>query len=248
MIKALKRSKGFIMGFMCCAILTTTIANAQDTTQIEVYYNNLKYMIDGVQKKPIVNQGFIHSGTTYVPLRFISEALGKEVSWDGETDTIWIGKKLGNSALLSAMDYARVDGAAQNDYLTFDKWNGKDEIKHRFGTGFTIAGSSYSHGLGIYLGEFSDGWGSVDYNLKTNYSQIYGYLGVDDFYRNSDAEGIIRIYGDGKEIYTSPTLKGGDEPLRVDVNLVGVLKLRIKFESNKKADLDLVFTEAHLVQ
>jgi len=248
MISVLKRSKGFIMGFMCCAILTTTVAYAQDSTQIEVYFNDLKYMIDGVQKKPIVNQGFIHSGTTYVPLRFISEALGKEVSWDGETNTIWVGKKLGKTLLLSAMDYARVDGAAKNDYLTFDKWNGKDETKHRYGSEFTISGISYSHGLGIYLGEFSDGWGSVDYNLQGNYKQIYGYLGVDDFYRNSDAAGIVRIYGDGKEIYTSPTLKGGDEPLRIDVSLAGVLKLRIKFESNKKDDLDLVFTEAHLVQ
>jgi hypothetical protein len=248
MIRALKRSKGFMMGFMCCAILTTTVAYAQDSTQIEVYFNNLKYMIDGVQKKPIVNQGFIHSGTTYVPLRFISEALGKEVSWDGATDTIWVGKMTGKSVLLSGMDFARVDGAAENDYLTFDKWNGKDDTKHRFGSEFTIAGSTYTHGLGIYLGGFSDGWGSVDYNLKGNYKQIYGFLGVDDYDRNSDAVGVVRIYGDGKEIYTSPSLKGGDEPLRIDVNLTGVLKLRIKFESNKKEDLDLVFTEAHLVQ
>lgn len=248
MINALKRSKGFITGFICCAILTTTVAYAQDSTQIEVHFNDLKYMMDGVQKKPIVNQGFIYSGTTYVPLRFISEALGKEVSWDGETGTIWVGKKLGRTSLLSTMDYARVDGAAQNDYLTFDKWNGKDETKHRYGSELTIAGSQYSHGLGIYLGKFSDGWGSVDYNLKANYKQIYGYLGVDDFYRNSDAEGTVRIYGDGKEIYASPALKGGDEPLRINVSVAGVLKLRIKFESNKKDDLDLVFTEAHLVQ
>jgi hypothetical protein len=248
MIKALKGFKGFIIGFMCCAILTASVAYAQDSTQIEVYFNDLKYMIDGVQKKPIVNQGFIHSGTTYVPLRFISEALGKEVSWDGETDTIWVGKKLGRSVLLSGMDYARVDGAAQNEYLTFDKWNAKDDSKHAYGSELIIAGTSYSHGLGIYLGEFSDGWGSVDYNLKGNYKQIYGYIGVDDYFRNSLADGVVRIYGDGKEIYTSPALKGGDEPLRIDVNLTGMLKLRIKFESNKKDDLDLVFTEAHLVQ
>jgi hypothetical protein len=248
MLKALKGFGGFIIGFMCCAILTASVAYAQDSTQIEVYLNDLKYMIDGVQKKPIVNQGFIHSGTTYVPLRFISEALGKEVTWDGETDTIWVGKKLGRPVLLSGMDYARVDGAAQNEYLTFDKWNAKDNIKHVYGSEFKITGTSYSHGLGIYLGKFSDGWGSVDYNLKGNYKQIYGFIGVDDYYRNSLAAGVVHIYGDGKEIYTSPALKGGDEPLRIDVNLTGLLKLRIKFESNKKDDLDLVFTEAHLVQ
>jgi hypothetical protein len=247
-IKALKGSRGFITGFMCCAILTASVAYAQDSSQIEVYFNDLKYMIDGVQKKPIVNQGFIHSGTTYVPLRFISEALGKEVSWEGETNTIWVGTKQGRSVLLSGMDYARVDGAAQNNYLTFDKWNGKDDTKHAYGSELKVAGSSYSHGLGIYLSKLADGWGSVDYNLKGNYKQIYGYIGADDYFRNSSAVGIVRIYGDGKEIYTSPSIKGGDEPLRINVNLAGNLKLRIKFESNKKDDLDLVFTEAHLVQ
>jgi hypothetical protein len=247
-IKALKGIRGFIIGFMCCAILSATVAYAQDSSQIEVYYNDLKYMFDGVQKKPIVNQGFIHSGTTYVPLRFISEALGKEVSWDGDNNTIWVGKKPGKMILLSGMDYARVDGAAQNDYLTFDKWNAKDDNKHTYGSELIIAGKTFSHGLGIYLGEHSNGWGSVDYNLKGDYKQIYGYLGIDDYYKNSNAEGIIRIYGDGKEIYTSPSLKGGDEPIRIDVNITSVLKLRIKFESNKKEDLDIVFTEAHLVQ
>jgi hypothetical protein len=246
--KALKGFRGFIIGFMSCAILTATAAYAQDSSQIEVYFNDLKYMIDGVQKKPKVNQGFIHSGTTYVPLRFISEALGKEVSWDGENDTIWVGKKLGRSLLLSDLDYARLDGAAKGDYLTFDKWNAKDDPHHTYGSGFNIAGTSYSHGLGIYIGKSSDGWGSIDYNLKGNYKQIYGFVGVDDYFKNSIGEGFVRIYGDGKEIYTSPSLKGGDEPLRVDLDLTGMLKLRIKFETNKKEDLDLVFTEAHLVQ
>lgn len=248
MIKMLKGIKGFVLGFMCCAILSATVVYAQDASQIEVYYNDLKFMFDGVQKKPVVNQGFIHNGTTYVPLRFISEAFGKEVSWDGDNNTIWIGKKQGESVLLSGMDYARVDGAAQNDYLTFDKWNAKDDNKHVYGSELKIAGNAYSHGLGIYLGQHSNGWGSVDYNLKGNYTEIYGFVGIDDFSKNSNAEGILRIYGDGKEIYSSPALKGGDEPLRINLNIANVLKLRIKFESNQKNDLDIVFTEAHLVQ
>jgi hypothetical protein len=248
MIKVLKNLKGFMIGFMCCAILSATVAYAQDSSQIEIYYNDLKYMFDGVQKKPVVNQGFIHNGTTYVPLRFITEALGKEVSWDGDHDTIWIGKKQGETALLSGMDYARVDGAARNEYLTFDKWNAKDDHKHTYGSELKIAGNVYSHGMGIYLGAHSMGWGSVDYNLKGNYKQIYGYLGIDDYYKNSNAQGIVHIYGDGKELYTSPSLRGGDEPLRIDVDISNVLKLRIKFESNTKEDLDIVFSEAHLVQ
>jgi hypothetical protein len=247
-IKHIKGLKGFVIGFMCCAFLSATVVYASDSTQIEVYFNDLKYRIDGVSKKPLVNEGFIHNGTAYVPLRFISEALGKEVSWDGENNTIWIGKKEGRLTELSAMDYARIDGVAQHDYLAFDKWNGVDDDHHPYGSEFTIAGASYSRGLGIYIGEQSEGWGSIDYNIKGNYKRITGTIGIDDYYRNSNAEGIIRIYGDGKEIYTSPNLKGGDVPLRIDVNISGVLKLRIKFESNKKDYLDIVFAEAQLVQ
>jgi hypothetical protein len=246
-IKQMSGLKGFMIGFMCCALFSATAVYAADSSQIQVYFHDLKYRIDGVSKKPLVNRGFIYNGTAYVPLRFISEALGKEVSWDGDNDTIWIGKKEGSLIELSAMDYARIDGAAQHDYLVFDKWNGVAG-DHPYGSGFTIAGFSYSHGLGIYIGEQSEGWGSIDYNIKGNYKRIMGTIGIDDYYRNSNAEGIVHIYGDGKEIYTSPNLKGGDVPLRIDVNTAGVLKLRIKFESNKKDDLDIVFAEAQLVQ
>ncbi|MGO4276406.1 stalk domain-containing protein, partial [Paenibacillus sp. TAF58] len=43
------------------------------------------------QKAPSDGKGFIYEGSTYVPLRFISEALGKKVEWDEENETIWIG-------------------------------------------------------------------------------------------------------------------------------------------------------------
>lgn len=66
---------------------------AASSTKIEVIYENLRYMVDGVEKEPSVGQGFIYNGTTYIPLRFAGEALGKDVSWDGSTKTVWIGKR-----------------------------------------------------------------------------------------------------------------------------------------------------------
>ncbi len=55
---------------------------------------------NGVKKVPL---GFIYEGTTYVPLRYLSEALGKEVIWDGPNRTIYIGSlppKTGESVLV----------------------------------------------------------------------------------------------------------------------------------------------------
>ncbi|MDB5053563.1 MAG: hypothetical protein JWM44_1613 [Bacilli bacterium] len=248
MIKSLKNIKSFVIGFLCCALLSATVAYAEESSQIEVYFNNIKFMFDGVEKKPIVNDGFIYNGSTYVPLRFVSEALGKDVLWDGDNNTIWVGRKEGNSVLLNSLAYARLDGVAQQDGLSFNRWNGNDDYKHLYGSEFSIADETYSHGLGLYIGKYLDNWGSIDYNLNGNYKRMYGYIGIDDFTKNSNSSGIVRVFGDGKEIYTSPKIKGGDLPLEMDANLTGVLKLRIKFESNQKDELNIDFAEIHLVQ
>lgn len=85
----------FIFGFLVCALISTTTAvYAADSTRIDVYFRKLKYIFNGVEKAPpSTAQGFIYQGTTYVPLRFISESLDKEVSWDGETGAIQVSNR-----------------------------------------------------------------------------------------------------------------------------------------------------------
>lgn len=38
-------------------------------------------------------QGFIYKNTTYVPLRFLTESMGKLVGWDDATSSIFVGEK-----------------------------------------------------------------------------------------------------------------------------------------------------------
>ncbi|AKL97255.1 copper amine oxidase [Clostridium aceticum] len=83
--------KKFISGLLVGATLMTGIAYATGT-QIEVSFRPLKYYVEGVEKTPPADQaGFIYNGRTYVPLKFVSETLGKEVKWDGDTSSIYIG-------------------------------------------------------------------------------------------------------------------------------------------------------------
>ncbi|MDQ0915570.1 peptidylprolyl isomerase [Paenibacillus sp. V4I5] len=82
--------KGLIVGLTIGSVLSGTVAFAANS-QIEVAFRSLKYMFDGVEKTPAEAKGFIYEGSTYVPLRFVSEALGKKVEWDEENETIWIG-------------------------------------------------------------------------------------------------------------------------------------------------------------
>ncbi|NOU62913.1 peptidylprolyl isomerase [Paenibacillus sp. LMG 31461] len=82
--------KGLIVGLTIGSVLSGTVALAAGT-QIEVAFRNLTYMFDGVEKTPTAGKGFIYEGDTYVPLRFMSDALGKKVTWDDATSTIWVG-------------------------------------------------------------------------------------------------------------------------------------------------------------
>jgi foldase protein PrsA len=84
--------KGLIIGLSLGSLIAGSAAYAS-ATQIEVVFKNIKYMFDGIEKKSSQGQGFIYNNTTYVPLRFVGEALGKKVQWDEKNQTIWFGDK-----------------------------------------------------------------------------------------------------------------------------------------------------------
>ncbi|WP_135553797.1 copper amine oxidase N-terminal domain-containing protein [Paenibacillus cymbidii] len=69
---------------------------AQTPERVEVYFAPLKLLFDGKQYAPPGGQeGFLYNDSTYVPLRFITYALNKDIAWDGETYTVSISKPVG---------------------------------------------------------------------------------------------------------------------------------------------------------
>lgn len=67
----------------------TRKGNAEELKQetkktIKVTYNSVNIAVNG---KKVSTDNILYQGTTYVPLRAISEMLDKEVGWDGKTNT-----------------------------------------------------------------------------------------------------------------------------------------------------------------
>ncbi len=75
----------FILG----SITYATVGNKT----ITVTYRNISIYVNGIKRTPS-GEPFIYNGVTYVPLRFVSEALGKEVKWDGTKNRIDIIEKI----------------------------------------------------------------------------------------------------------------------------------------------------------
>jgi hypothetical protein len=77
------------------------VASAASLVEITAYLNNeIKIMLNGKLFEPKLADGtkvvpITYNGTTYLPLRAISEAVGLETSWDGGTKTVYLGEKGG---------------------------------------------------------------------------------------------------------------------------------------------------------
>lgn len=103
----IQRIKDIITGSVITAIVIGTGATAfakATNMNIPVSFNNIKIIVDGkaieTDKEP-----FIYDGTTYLPVRAVGEAIGKEVSWDGNTNTVILG---GNSSNLATSETNKV--------------------------------------------------------------------------------------------------------------------------------------------
>ncbi len=93
-----KNFKAFLSGVVITLgtiILGNTVFAVATGTNISVFYNNIKILIDGneIKTKDVngkIVEPFIFNGTTYVPIRVVSEELNKIVRWDGDNKQVLI--------------------------------------------------------------------------------------------------------------------------------------------------------------
>ena len=95
----LKRFSGIVCGFFLASILSNLMIFAVQTTkEINVTYRDIKLSTNGTEFTPRDVSGnivepFIYEGTTYLPVRAVGEALGRDVNWDNDTSTVIISGK-----------------------------------------------------------------------------------------------------------------------------------------------------------
>lgn len=88
------------------------------------------------------------------------------------------------------------------------------------GKPLAIAGKTFEHGFGTHAN------GTLRLDLKGAASRFTALVGVDDERQNSQRASVeFIILGDGKTLWTSGVIKGGEAAKAVDVNLTGVKKL-----------------------
>ncbi len=140
-----KTIKGYIAGFVTAAILLTSVnvfaAGVEETLNVVLNKINIaingnivgnageNYTLDNGQNVPY---SILYNGTTYLPMRKVAELVGKDVSWNNETNTAGINNKdlkLDNYAnalyikgeirtLYTGVEYATI---VDNKVVSYDK-------------------------------------------------------------------------------------------------------------------------------
>ncbi len=84
----------------------------------------------------------------------------------------------------------------------------------------------------INTGSNSSAWN--DYRINGQYSRLKGTIAMNYDYRATTFVGNFRVYGDNKLLYSSPSIKAGFDTMDFEVDLTGVLTLRIEFFVEKQ--------------
>lgn len=208
------------------AMLAGTAVAASNITKktIEAYYQDIKVVVDGVEITPKDANGkvvdpFISDGTTYLPVRAVGEALGKEVTWDGSTKTVYIGK---------------VPGAEENWMIKVPIYQTGQATVYD-GTNrnktFNVAGKTYTSGVTLNCRNCE---AFAVWNTNGEYSTMtltVGHMG------NNTDDAKLTVYLDG-EYSTEYELKWDAAPKTLNIPLENSPNVRLSFTPSKPSYSD----------
>ncbi len=196
-----KHLKGFVAGLIAGVLICTgTVAFATvGTKTIDVSYADIKIFIDGKLIDPKDATGkivepFIYDGTTYLPVRAVGSAFGKDVAWNGKDKEIYIG--VNPYETKSWMDECAPYQYKNGTEYRYDPSSGSNKS-------FFLSGKEYFDGFVLkvvgnyYTSQFG---ANALFNLNGKYSSVSFTLGhVDNTY---SLPVTLNIYLDDKLVQT----------------------------------------------
>ncbi len=225
-----KKLQGFAVGFLACLAVTSVVFAKDISEKVDIFYNNIKIYIDGgelVPKDAIGNtvEPFIMNGTTYLPVRAVAQAFGKEVEWDGKTQSVYIGKK-GENQPDNYLHKLQYNDLKLRDYdASFSIL--KSPIKD-------VDGKEYTNGL-LFESGYYDKNRAVDvfYPLNSQYKKLKGNIVLPSGMNTSVTD--VGFYGDDNLLYKATGVVYS-MPFKFDIDVAGINQLKIVVYTKEEHD------------
>lgn len=210
--------KSFILGV--CVALTLTSIISVSAQNIDVIMNGIKIYWDGVEKTLTDANGnkvepMIYQGTTYVPLRAMSNLMGKEVDWNQSEMAVYVGTK----PTMRTIPLADME----------DNINGID-CNYRKSCSFNLKNETVQCTNGaMYFGQYNNT--EIYYVLDNKFSRFTAKAVMPYSYVGETGSATLTFYSvenDGTENeIKSYNLKKCEDHINVDINLTGVTNLKV---------------------
>lgn len=200
-------------------ILSTVVIASSRIANIKVVYDNIKIVVDGKE----VNFGldsegkkiepFIYNGTTYLPVRAVGEAVGKDVSWNQSSKTVFLGSAAVNN------NFTQVNTEEKDLVNTLNAFNSTRHVR--------VYKSGKDKGINLEL--WSDDTDShVNFNLDGKYTNISCLVGVEE----ASKKGYLKFIGDGRTLAEYP-IESDKMADNVNVDVTGIKNLMIQLNSDE---------------
>lgn len=218
-----KELKGAIIGMVLGSLLTGGFVYARSGSQnIEVTYDNIKVYKDNVLCELKDGNGstiepFIYNGTTYMPVRGTAQLADMQVTWDGNTKSVYLWDNMVPNGTYLMEVCPPYEKSGYNEYL------------QQKGKSFSMSGTKYSNGFTLY--------GNASYamfNLDSKYSNVELTVGhVDNSYMR---EVTVYFYVDGRMV-KEITVDAEDMPKTVSIPVSYGLQLKAVTEGSSSTTI-----------
>jgi len=214
-----ERLKGIIIGVIITLILVPTCSAFATPLlkQISVRMGGIKIVVDGETIIPKDADGnvvepIIYNGTTYLPLRALTQAITKgtkPVDWDQANWTVYIGERNPSGRTVKINDLTPISG---NGYFGVDN-------------PFEVRQNKYTP-----FNEYRSGK-SPTYLLKGKYAKLKGNLAIDDRAKDEKLSVVLRVYTNSLidngyvMVYKSKPVKWMEDPISIEVPLAAADKM-----------------------
>jgi hypothetical protein len=209
-----KNAKLVTSGFLLGAIFFGGISYAAtEVVKLDAYYG-VKLIHSGIDKTPINEdqKPFIANGSTYVPLRAVSDILGVDIKWDGENTAVILGDDTRGDSLIMKV-YESNNDSNKSDYASFVQDQPMKINDKSYGNKGFILRNSYKNS-------------TATFPLNGQYSSLVATVGYDDMTSIYTKSRQIQFMDqDGKVIHELAVGRGSTHEIKLNVK--GILSLKM---------------------
>lgn len=226
MKKRTVKAAALALAFMLCFAVGVSANSLLE--KIEAYMNyGITIKLDGNEQIMYNAVGdrvypISYEGTTYVPIRAVSNMLGIDVDWDGPNNTVLLGKTGEYKDFIeTVLPYTQSDNGAYINHFTVSDSKTKN-----------IGGKTYNNYIEIMVNN-----GEIFYNLEGKYEELIfsTFCNTDNLLGEFVA---VKVFGDNGELLKTIEVKPYDLPEATTIDVKGVQQLSIKLTKAKVGEKD----------